>query len=67
MSDRIFIEDIRAVGHCVKGIRGWFESNNLDFRAFLNDGIDQETFLATDDAMAQHVVDKKLEREAANG
>ena len=63
----ITITDIRQAGHCVAGARGWFHSYGLDFRDFLKHGIDAETFLATGDALAQQVVDRKIERETLNG
>lgn len=54
----ITINDIRACGHCVRGTRKFFESYNLDFRDFLTNGIDAETFLATGDAIAKDIVDR---------
>ena len=35
----------------------WFARHDLDFRAFLRDGCDADTLLATGDAMAQRVVE----------
>ena len=52
----ITIDHVRAVGLCVNGTRTWFARHDLDFRAFLRDGCDAETLLATGDAMAQRVV-----------
>lgn len=53
----ITIADVRAAGLCVPGTRTWFERHGLDFRAFLRDGCDAHTLLATQDAMAQRVVE----------
>ena len=53
----ITIDHVRAVGLCVNGTRTWFARHDLDFRAFLRDGCDAETLLATGDAMARRVVD----------
>ncbi len=53
----VTIDDVRAVGLCVNGTRAWFARHDLDFRAFLRDGCDAETLLATGDAMAQRVVE----------
>ena len=53
----ITIDHVRAVGLCVNGTRVWFARHDLDFRAFLRDGCDAETLLATGDAMAQRVVE----------
>ena len=57
MSDLIVtIAHVRAAGLCVNGSRAWFVRNGLDFRAFLREGLDAQTLLATGDAMAQRVV-----------
>lgn len=61
---RITITDIRAAGHCVAGARGWFRTYDLDFRDFLKNGIDAEVLLATGDALAEQVVERKIERES---
>ena len=58
MSDLIVtITHVRAAGLCVNGSRAWFARHGLDFRAFLRDGLDAETLLATGDAMALRVVE----------
>lgn len=61
----ITIQDVRDAGYCASGARRWFESYGFDFRDFMQNGIDQERFLATGDAMAQRVADLKAGR--ANG
>ncbi|BAO82906.1 hypothetical protein SMCB_0678 [Serpentinimonas maccroryi] len=53
----ITVDHARAAGMCVHGARAWFARHNLDFRAFLIEGIDADTLLATGDAMAQRVVE----------
>jgi hypothetical protein len=53
----VTINDVRAVGLCVNGTRTWFARHDLDFRAFLREGCDAATLLATGDAMAQRVVE----------
>ena len=53
----VTIDDVRAVGLCVNGTRTWFARHDLDFRAFLREGCDADTLLATGDAMAQRVVE----------
>jgi len=55
----ITIDDVRSAGHCVRGAKDWFAHYDLDFKAFLRDGIDEATFLATGDAIAQQIVDRK--------
>lgn len=60
---RITINDVREAGHCPSGARNWFLEHGLDFRDFLQNGIDAETFLSYGDALSRQVVDRKLERE----
>ncbi|MGO8241348.1 hypothetical protein ACC806_34990 [Rhizobium ruizarguesonis] len=64
---RITITDVRDAGHCVRGAREWFDRHGLDFRAFLKDGISEEDFLATGDAIAGEVVKSKHQRERPRG
>ena len=59
----VTIDDVRAVGLCVNGSRAWFERHGLDFRTFLRDGLDAETLLATNDAMALRVVEHARTRQ----
>lgn len=61
---RVTIDDVRRAGHCARGAKAWFERHGLDFRAFLKDGIDEEEFLASGDALAERIVKMKREREA---
>jgi len=64
---RITITDIRKAGHCVSGARRWFETQDMDFRDFLKDGIDSKVLLDTGDAFAVNVVRLKRERDGSNG
>jgi len=50
------ISDIRATGHCVTGIRRWFDGVGLDFRGFMQNGIEEERLLETNDGLAKRVV-----------
>lgn len=59
----VTIDDVRAVGLCVNGSRTWFARHGLDFRAFLHDGCDADTLLATNDAMALRVVEHARTRQ----
>lgn len=59
----ITINDVRAAGHCVRGAKDWFERHGLDFRGFIKNGITEEEFLASGDALAKRIVDLKKERE----
>ncbi len=61
----ITINDVRLAGYCASGARRWFEAYSLDFRDFMANGISEERFLATGDAMAIRIVE--LMRERSNG
>jgi hypothetical protein len=63
----ITITDIRLAGHCVSGARDWAQAYGIDFRDFIRNGIDSEVLLATGDAMAEQVIQRKIEREAHDG
>ena len=60
----ITIDHVRAVGLCANGTRNWFARHDLDFRAFLREGCDADTLLATGDAMAQRVVEHARNRSS---
>lgn len=66
---RVTISDVRATGHCVLGIRQWFENHNLNFPDFMRNGIDSETLLATNDGLARRVVAlvERREKESSRG
>ena len=51
------------MGLGVNGSRTWFERHGLDCRAFLRKGLDAETLLATNDAMALRVVEHARTRQ----
>jgi hypothetical protein len=60
---RITITDARLAGHCVRGVKDWFERHELDFAVFLRDGISAEEFITRGDALSARIVELKLERE----
>lgn len=47
---------IREAKMCSRGARAFFERHELDWQAFLNEGIDAEKLKATGDFMAFEVV-----------
>lgn len=57
----IYMDDIRR-HHCVSGIRRWFNATGLDFRSFVQNGIDAAQLLATGDALAVAVVEDTIRR-----
>lgn len=60
---KIYITDIRAAGHCVRGTKDWFDRHGLDFRLFLKEGIEEEEFIAAGDALALRIVELKRSRQ----
>lgn len=62
MTSRITIDDITAAGHCARGAKAWFDRHNLDFRVFLRDGATEAELLATGDALAEQVIERKKAR-----
>lgn len=55
--------DITKAGYCARGARVFFQERDLDFRAFLKDGIDAQILIDTGDARAIKTVERKIERE----
>lgn len=62
---RITIDDVRAAGFCVKGLRRWFESRGLDFQKFLDEGASISAATELNDAYVNAVVRLCLERKGA--
>lgn len=60
----ITINDVRRCGYCPSGIRNWFHTRGLDFRAFLKDGIPISALSGLNDAMAIQVIERRRERDA---
>lgn len=52
--------------YCAKGARRWAARLNLDWAAFVRDGIDSDVLIATGDAMALRLVDHAI-RGAEDG
>ncbi len=57
--DRITINDIRAAGHCAAGARRWLELHGFNVKTFLRDGATENELLATGDALAVQVIQRK--------
>lgn len=59
MEDRIItIDDVRRTGHCVRGIKTWAKTRQLDFADFLKNGIAESILIETGDAIALDIVAK---------
>lgn len=57
MSVIVTIKDIRACVMCSKGTRRFFIRHNMNWNKFLSEGLPEEDFIATGDAMALKVVE----------
>lgn len=51
------MEHIRAARMCAKGTRQFFRKHDMDWSLFLQEGLPEEDFLRTGDAMARRVVE----------
>jgi len=60
------VKSITRQGYCAKGIRKWFETNDLDWQDFLKNGIDESKVLKINDAMSNKLVNevRNLNRES---
>ncbi len=63
---KVTINDVRAVGFCVRGVKTHYESLGLDlsFRDFLKHGMDIEDAEKIEDAQVQRAVDHAKKRTA---
>lgn len=67
----VTIQDLRTIpgfsprpGFCARGGRAWFERYDLDWSAFVRDGIDERTLTGTGDGLALALVQWAHERAA---
>ena len=54
---KIYMSDIRKSNMCSRGTRVFFLARGWDFQEFLKNGLDEEFFIKTGDAMALQVVE----------
>lgn len=54
--DRIYINDIRELGYCVRGIRDWFKGYGYDLRDVARNGVPIKEIEAIDDDLGREVV-----------
>lgn len=57
----------QEMGYCMRRVRPWFAQHGLDFVDFVNNGIEAEKLLATDDEFARNIVAYVVERERTDG
>lgn len=53
---KIKISDARKLGYCSIGMRRFAEHHNLNWSAFLKEGIEEEVLLETGDVLAVNLV-----------
>jgi hypothetical protein len=58
---------MRELGYCNRGARAFFARHGLDWRAFLDGGIEDDLLVATGDAMALKVVERARAEGSFNG
>ncbi len=63
----VTVQDARDAGLCSPGQRAWFRRHGLDFRKFLDQGIEAVTLAALDDAMADRAIQQARQRVAGAG
>jgi hypothetical protein len=59
----VTMKDVRACRMCSGGTRDFFKRHNMDWSRFVAEGLPEEDFIATGDAMAMKVVETARERQ----
>ena len=59
----VWMRDVRAIKGCAKGARAFCSTHGIDYRAFLERGVDSAVLEATGDAMALRLVEEARRRE----
>lgn len=59
----VTLQDCVDLGYCARAMRPWFKVHGLDFYAFVEQGLDEETLLALDDDFAVKAVERARRRE----
>lgn len=54
---KVNIRDLRAARMCSSGARDFFKRHQLDWSAFIKEGVEEEDLLNTGDAMAKRLVE----------
>lgn len=57
MTVLVTMTDIRAAHMCGPGTRRFFKRHNMNWQEFITNGLPEEDFIATGDAMAMKVVE----------
>lgn len=62
---KIYLQDIRSVKYCSRGARKFCELYDIDWEAFLKDGIEEDVLLQFDDAMVLEIITAARKRYAS--
>lgn len=57
MTVLVTMRDIRAAKMCGPGTRNFFKRHKMNWQEFITNGLPEEDFIATGDAMAMQVVE----------
>ena len=52
----VTMADVIAAGLCATGCRPWFKARNLDFRSFIENGIQEEILAELHDPLADRAI-----------
>lgn len=66
-SDLLTMADARRAGHCVRGVKAWCETHNIDFRDLVKNGIELERIAALQDGYGDQIIARKRARESGGG
>lgn len=59
---KITFGDLMLAGHCVRGIRRWFDARGLDWRPLMKDGVSAVDLAFTEDGLAIAAIRSKIAR-----
>ena len=59
---KVYIKDLRALGYCVRGVKKFCSKHDIDFKSFLQEGIDGDVLKQTKDGMAIKAIEIAEER-----
>lgn len=60
---RIIVQDARDLGICISGIKEMCKLHDLDFRAFIRDGVESDDIKHIDDDNLRNVIEHARKRE----
>lgn len=58
-NDRVTMQDIRAEGYCLPGLRSFCDAHGIDLRQLVREGVPVAELSGIEDANLQKILDKK--------